>query len=67
VEPENPQALAEAILRLYQDSEQRELYGRRGRQYAMEHLSRDACVAKYEALFQEAVRNYPDKNQKELV
>jgi colanic acid biosynthesis glycosyl transferase WcaI len=58
VEPENPEALAQAILQLYHNPELREFYGRNGRQYAEDHLSREACVAKYEALFQEAVRNY---------
>jgi glycosyltransferase involved in cell wall biosynthesis len=61
LEPEDPQALAEAILKLYHDPELRERYGRNGRDYVVEHFSREACIRKYEALFQEAVNQNPDK------
>ena len=61
VEPENPKALAEAILKLYHDRDLGDFYGQKGRQYAEEHFSRQACVAKYEALFEEAVIQHRSK------
>jgi len=50
VPPEDPHALAEAVLRLYRDASMREDLGRNGRQYAERHLSLDACVPRYEEL-----------------
>jgi colanic acid biosynthesis glycosyl transferase WcaI len=61
LEPGDPQALAEAILKLYHDPELRERYGGNGRRYVVEHFSRGACINKYEALFQEAVNLNPYK------
>jgi colanic acid biosynthesis glycosyl transferase WcaI len=58
VEPGNPKALAEAILTLRRNPELCELYGHNGRRYAEQHFSRESCVAKYEALFQEAISRY---------
>lgn len=58
VEPGNPEALAQAILTLYRHPELRDSYGVNGRRYAEEHFSRGSCVAKYEALFQEAISRY---------
>jgi colanic acid biosynthesis glycosyl transferase WcaI len=50
VPAEDPQALAEAILTLYRDPVLREEMGRNGRRYAEEHLSLQACAARYEKL-----------------
>jgi len=50
VPPEDPQALAEAILTLYHDPALREEMGRNGRRYAEEHLSLRVCAARYEEL-----------------
>lgn len=58
VEPGNAEALAAGILKLYHNPELRELYGRNGRRYVEEHLSREACVANYETIFQQAVKNF---------
>lgn len=52
VPPEDPQALAEAVLKLYHNASLREELGRNGRRYAEEHLSLSRCVAQYEALLQ---------------
>jgi len=51
VEPENPEALAEAILKLYNDKSLGEEFGKNGRAYAEKNFSRTACVEKYEQLF----------------
>jgi len=48
--PEDPQALAEAILQLYYNASLREELGRNGRRYAEEHFSLDRCVVQCEAL-----------------
>ena len=50
VPPEDPIALANAVLRLYHDASLREELGRNGRRYAEEYLSLDSCVAQFEAL-----------------
>ena len=53
VPPEDPRALAGAVLKLYHDASLREELGRNGRQYAEEYLSLDRCVARYQALLQQ--------------
>jgi glycosyltransferase involved in cell wall biosynthesis len=55
VPPEDPRALAGAVLKLYHDASLREELGRNGRQYAEEYLSLDRCVARYEVLLQQVV------------
>ena len=50
VPPEDPRALAEAVLKLYYDASLRQELGRNGRQYAEEHLSLALCATKYEEL-----------------
>lgn len=55
VPPEDPQALAEAVMRLYHDSSLREHLGRNGRRYAEEHFSLEVCVKRYEELFEEVI------------
>lgn len=46
--------LAEAILKLYKNPSLRECMGSNGRHYVEKHLSRVACIRKYEQLFLEA-------------
>ncbi len=48
VPPENALALAEAIMQLSQDSENRQRYGKNGRQYAENKLSKDQILRKFE-------------------
>ncbi len=50
VEAGEPEALAEAVLRLYRDRELCETMGRQGRGYAEEHFRREVAVRRYEAL-----------------
>lgn len=50
--PENPQALAEAILTLYHDATLREQLGWNGRRYAEQHLSVQAGAERYIRLFE---------------
>lgn len=47
VEPENPQALAEAVERLYRDPLLRDRLGRNGREYVVDHLSRSGTAHDY--------------------
>lgn len=55
VEPENPEKLAEAILKLYNNPELCKEMGVKGRRYAVENFSPEVCVAKYEELFEKVV------------
>lgn len=56
VEPGDPLRLADAVMKLYNDNEEREVMGRRGRAAAVGHFSRKACVNKYEELFMHTVK-----------
>jgi len=56
VPPEDPQALADAVLRLYRDPSLRQELGRNGRRYAEEHLSLETCVARYEELLRRVAK-----------
>ncbi|MBW4522106.1 MAG: glycosyltransferase family 4 protein [Scytolyngbya sp. HA4215-MV1] len=51
VDPENPAALADAVLELYNDQAKGEMLGQRGRQFALERYSFDQALNHYEALF----------------
>ena len=55
--PGNPEKLAEAILKFSQDPGLGEAMGAKGRQYAVQHLSLDACVVQLEKLFEKTVNN----------
>ncbi|MHB8644067.1 MAG: glycosyltransferase [Gaiellaceae bacterium] len=48
VEPDSPEALAAAMRRLHESPVLRQKLGRNGRRYAVEHLSRDAVLARFE-------------------
>jgi colanic acid biosynthesis glycosyl transferase WcaI len=56
VEPENPDLLAQAILKLYNNPSLAEELGKNGRKYAEKHFSLEACTTKYENLFREVCR-----------
>ncbi|GAP95256.1 glycosyltransferase family 4 protein [Leptolyngbya sp. NIES-2104] len=58
VEPENPEALADQILELYQNPELATRLGKQGRQYAIERYSFEQALTQYETLF-EKVANTP--------
>lgn len=58
VEPENPEALADQILELYQNPELATRLGKQGRQYAIERYSFEQALTQYESLF-EKVANVP--------
>ncbi len=55
VPPEDPEALANAILDLYKNLEKTEALGRQGREYAIAHYAFEETLNKYEALFEEAI------------
>ena len=50
VEPENPQALADAILHLYKDENYRARLGANGRAYVVQHHSRQAAAREFHRL-----------------
>jgi colanic acid biosynthesis glycosyl transferase WcaI len=51
VEPEQPEAFAGAVLRLFSSPEHRRMMGESGRTYLRGQLSLDNCLRKYEAIF----------------
>ncbi|MFE1745650.1 glycosyltransferase family 4 protein [Coleofasciculus sp. H7-2] len=53
VPPEDPEALAAAILDLYQNPDKAETLGQQGRQYAIENYSFEHALEQYEKLFDE--------------
>jgi glycosyltransferase involved in cell wall biosynthesis len=57
VEPENPAALTQAIIRLYGDSKRRRTLGNNGRDYIVEHLSRHKTAQVYIDVLQNVVRS----------
>lgn len=50
VEPENPKAIAEAVLKLYNDLELRKNLGLNGRQYVIKNFSRESITRKLEKI-----------------
>jgi glycosyltransferase involved in cell wall biosynthesis len=55
VPPEQPEQLAEAILRLYRDPAHAELLGRNGRAYIESHFSVQAAAEQYERLLNQVI------------
>jgi colanic acid biosynthesis glycosyl transferase WcaI len=53
--PGNPELIADAILNFYQDSRLGEEMGVKGRHYAVQHLSLQACVVQLEKLFEATI------------
>ncbi len=58
VEPENQAALAQAIRHLYQDSALRQILGRNGRNYIIEHLSREQTAKLYTTVLEKVTFNW---------
>lgn len=55
IPPEDPAALAQAIVHLKENPDLRQQMGRRGRQYALRHHSSQAAAAAFEQLLQAAL------------
>lgn len=55
VPPENPQALAEAILELYKNPETVKNMGYNNRRYAVKHYTIEQALNSYESLFERAI------------
>lgn len=58
IEPGNPKKLAESILKFYQSRTLLEEMGRKGREYAEKHFSREAGVKRYEEIFKWAAKRH---------
>jgi colanic acid biosynthesis glycosyl transferase WcaI len=56
VNPEDPEALANAILELQANPSKAERLGRKGRQYAEERYAFEHALNQYEALFASVVK-----------
>jgi len=50
VEPENPESLSQAVLKLYENRDLVRQLGGKGREFVENHLSLTVCMDKYEAL-----------------
>lgn len=59
IEPDNPQALCSAILRLREQPELREEMGRSGRSYIIRELSRERTAEQYLAVLQRILGEVP--------
>lgn len=57
VAPESPQTLVEAIIKLHQDPSLLDEMGAKGREYAVQYLSLEACVMQLEKLFERTIAN----------
>lgn len=57
VEPESPTALTQAIQTLYDNPEQLELLGRKGRQFAVDYYSFEQALNAYESLLASVVKS----------
>lgn len=55
VPPEDPEALANAIIELYKNPELTRTLGEKGRQYAVEHYGFEQTLNSYEGLFAQAI------------
>ena len=55
--PEDPQALAEAIVQLYQNQQQAVNLGKQGRAFAEKNYAFDSALDRYEELFESVVAN----------
>jgi glycosyltransferase involved in cell wall biosynthesis len=53
VEPENAEQLSSALLELYRNPSLARQLGRNARAYAEQYFSKEACIARYESLFEQ--------------
>ena len=58
VEPESPERLAAAIVDLYSNPLKAKMFGRQGRQYAIEHYSFEEAMNRYEQLFETLLQRH---------
>jgi colanic acid biosynthesis glycosyl transferase WcaI len=64
VEPENPEALAEGILNLYQNPELAKRLGQQGRQYAQSEYSFEQALNRYESLLLDLIERHQAKSRR---
>jgi glycosyltransferase involved in cell wall biosynthesis len=63
IEPENPQAMADAIVQLYNDPSYRKTLGENGRRYVIEHYNRRSIAEEFERLILIAQKGEIDGSQ----
>lgn len=66
VEPENPQALADAILALKQGNQQREALGRNGREYILQNMAREQTAHTYLTVLSRLFGDQTDRSKQEM-
>jgi colanic acid biosynthesis glycosyl transferase WcaI len=57
VKPESPEALAAAVMDLYNNPVKTEMLGKKGREFAVEYYSFEQALDEYEQLFVDAIAN----------
>ncbi|HUU42121.1 MAG TPA: hypothetical protein VMW42_14395 [Desulfatiglandales bacterium] len=62
VEPENPDALAQAVIKLYSDPGLRQNLGHNGRKYIVRHLSRGQTAKEYTVILEKVVLEWRKKS-----
>jgi glycosyltransferase involved in cell wall biosynthesis len=58
VEPENSRAIADAIVRLHANPQERQVMSAKGRRFVADHYSRRSLAAKYLHVLNEAIADY---------
>lgn len=67
VEPQNPKALSEAVLKMYKNPDFAEELGRNAREYLEKHFSLKACTEKYEEIISKMIYCARDKVVNRLI
>ena len=62
-EPEDPVALTQAVVQLYNDADLRQTLGRNGRQYILENLSREQTAKVYTDVLEKVVLKWKWKRR----
>ena len=62
IEPEDPVALTQAVIQLYNDVDLRQTLGRNGRQYILEHLSRKQTAKVYTDVLEKVILKWKKKS-----
>jgi glycosyltransferase involved in cell wall biosynthesis len=65
IEPENPRAMADAILQLYNDPSLRESLGQNGQRYVFQHHDRSQIARQFERLLSDVYHSEPVSPQAE--
>jgi glycosyltransferase involved in cell wall biosynthesis len=63
VEPEDPAALTQAVIHLYNDANLRKVLGHNGRHYILENLTRKQTAKMYMSVLEEVILKWKKKSR----